>query len=159
MANPGHIIRGFELEALLDQVYDLTDPGWDSWTPTWTSTGTQPALGNGTLTGGLRRPADSDMVQWWLRLSIGSTTTFGTLIYQFSYPTDPAPSATALTVMAPTGWVYDDSSTAIYPVAGRVQSANVIRVGRGDGSIFTPSVPITWATNDIFVLNGFYEPA
>lgn len=58
--------------------------GVQNYTPTWSSAGTQPALGNGTLTG--RYVQIGKLVVAELLLVAGSTTTFGTGIYTFSLP-------------------------------------------------------------------------
>lgn len=55
-----------------------------SYTPTWSSTGTQPALGNGTLTG--TYIALGKLVFATFALSTGSTTTYGTGAYTISLP-------------------------------------------------------------------------
>jgi hypothetical protein len=57
---------------------------WLSYTPTWTSTGTAPTLGNGTITGQYRRVGDSiDVI---VRFVSGSTSTAGTGKWQFTIP-------------------------------------------------------------------------
>jgi hypothetical protein len=58
---------------------------WTTYTPIWTSTGTQPVLGNGQLTG--RYVSLGATVIGELRLNFGSTTTRGTGVYRFSLPT------------------------------------------------------------------------
>jgi len=59
--------------------------GWTSYTPTWTSvSGTNPVIGNGTIDAGYRRIGN--VVDFWLRLTAGSTTTFGTGSYALSLP-------------------------------------------------------------------------
>jgi hypothetical protein len=55
-----------------------------SYTPTWTSTGTQPVLGNGAITGSYDRNGKD--IHAFGQLIIGSTTTFGTSVYRFSLP-------------------------------------------------------------------------
>jgi hypothetical protein len=57
---------------------------WLSYTPTWTSTGTAPTLGNGTITGQYRRVGDSiDVI---IKFVSGSTSTAGTGKWQFTIP-------------------------------------------------------------------------
>jgi len=55
-----------------------------SYTPVWTSSGTAPSLGNGTLTGKYSRVGD--LVYFSMKLTFGSTTTAGTGDYSFSLP-------------------------------------------------------------------------
>ena len=55
-----------------------------SYTPTWTSSGTQPVLGNGSITGSYDRNGKD--IHAYGQLVIGSSTTFGTSVYQFGLP-------------------------------------------------------------------------
>lgn len=55
-----------------------------SYTPTWTSSGTAPVLGDGTITGSYDRNGKD--IHAYGQLIIGSTTTFGTGVYRFSIP-------------------------------------------------------------------------
>jgi hypothetical protein len=57
---------------------------WRSFTPIWTSSGTAPVLGNGTLTGRWRQVGDSAQVE--IVLTLGSTSTIGTGLYTLSLP-------------------------------------------------------------------------
>lgn len=57
---------------------------WIAYTPAWTASGTAPAIGNGTLTGGYRRIGQQ--VDFWLEFTAGTTTTFGTGTWRFSLP-------------------------------------------------------------------------
>lgn len=57
---------------------------WDDYTPVWTTTGTAPSLGNGTLTGRFQQVGNT--VHFTLNFTAGSTTTFGTGDFRFSLP-------------------------------------------------------------------------
>jgi hypothetical protein len=58
--------------------------GWTTYTPSWSTGGTQPVIGNGTLTGRYRLTGKTlDLVIWMIA---GSTTTFGTAQWVFSIP-------------------------------------------------------------------------
>jgi hypothetical protein len=57
---------------------------WADYTPAWTSTGTQPALGNGTLTGRFAQVGKTVFVI--LRWVLGSTSTQGTGTWAWSLP-------------------------------------------------------------------------
>ena len=58
--------------------------GWTTYTPVWSTSGTSPSLGDGTLKGLWRRAGDS--MEIIIRLTFGSTTTPGTGNFQFSIP-------------------------------------------------------------------------
>ena len=55
-----------------------------SFTPTWTSSGTAPVIGNGSITGSYDRNGSD--IHAYGQLTIGSTTTFGTGVYRFGLP-------------------------------------------------------------------------
>jgi hypothetical protein len=67
---------------------------WTAYTPTWTSTGTAPALGNGTLIG--RYMKIGRTVICHINLTSGSTTTYGTGSYSFSLPATSANAGASL---------------------------------------------------------------
>jgi hypothetical protein len=57
---------------------------WTNYTPTWSSSGTQPVLNNGSIAGRYVRIGDT--VIYLGKLLAGSTTTFGTGTYAISLP-------------------------------------------------------------------------
>lgn len=73
-------------QEIRDQFADLI-AAWTSYTPTWSSSGTQPAILNGTLVGRYKLVGKTCTVT--LKLTAGSTTTYGTGQYNFSLPFTP----------------------------------------------------------------------
>ncbi|MER7794912.1 hypothetical protein [Streptomyces sp. NPDC097640] len=59
-----------------------------TYTPTWTSTGTNPSIGNGNLSGRYWR--NGSLVQGSISMTIGSSTTLGTSNYFWQLPTNVA---------------------------------------------------------------------
>lgn len=57
---------------------------WPKYTPSWTSSGSAPSLGNGTLVGGFWR--DGSTLHLRGRLNVGSTSTVGTGDLRISLP-------------------------------------------------------------------------
>lgn len=57
---------------------------WITYTPLWTAPTTNPAIGNGILTGKWRRVGDSVYVQ--ILMNAGTTTTYGSNYFNFSIP-------------------------------------------------------------------------
>ena len=154
---------GADLASLLlqwrTQINANTAPGWTSFTPTWTAATANPVLGNGSLTGKYRRSANSDIVHFWIKLLMGSTTTYGTGVYRFGIGAAPALSASAKLWAAPTGWARDASSTANYGIVARWDSALNVFIASEQGSLLTPASPFTFANTDEIALQGWYEPA
>jgi len=62
-----------------------SNSSWATFLPTWASTGTQPTIGNGTLSSRYRRVGDSIEIDFYVL--IGSTTSAGTGNYTLSLPT------------------------------------------------------------------------
>jgi hypothetical protein len=66
----------------------VIEDGTIAYTPTWTSSASpQPAIGNGSITGSYAR--NGNTVTASIILNIGSTTTFGTNVWFFSFPVTP----------------------------------------------------------------------
>lgn len=66
---------------------DSIDGPWTSWVPTWTSSGSNPTLGNGELVGAYI--SVGTLVVARFRLTLGSSTNKGTGNWRFTYPMTP----------------------------------------------------------------------
>lgn len=111
------------------------------YTPVWTTAGTAPALGNGTLQGFYS--TFLGLVFATIQFTAGSSTTFGTGAWSFSLP---APNGLILHAVGGVHLV--DSGTTDQPAVVDVASnALTFNVVSGSG-IVTASVPWTWATGD-----------
>lgn len=127
---------------------------WTSYTPSWTSSGTAPAIGNGSLTGAYLLLGK--LLFFRIVLLGGSSTTWGTGLYAFSLPDGVTTAASSQVV---SGYVWDSNPGTRSPAAGQVvasgSSVNRIVVGSGAGAGAT--VPFTWAVGDELVLTGMIE--
>lgn len=80
----GEVVTAAELNTeIRDQFTDILGTG-TSYTPVWASSGTAPAIGNGTLVG--RYKLVGKRCTATFRLTAGSGTTYGTGVYNFSLP-------------------------------------------------------------------------
>src|ERR1044071_1955961 len=70
-----HAPTSTEMDTVHDALVALSDP-WDSYTPTWTNSTTNPTIGNGTLSGAYIQVGK--FVVFRVSIGMGSTTTFGT---------------------------------------------------------------------------------
>lgn len=131
---------------IVDNSNGFTD-GNDIWiqstnyTPTWA--GGSPAIGNGTLTGNVTR--SGQYVEINIRMTAGSTTTFGSGAWTFSLP------YTALRSSSGSAWIKDDSANAYYVGTAFVTAGeNVVRVITASStSTWVGSAhPVAWATSD-----------
>ena len=131
---------------------------WDSWTPTWSCSGTAPSLGNGTLVGAYHRIGAT--VDFRLRFVAGSTTTFGEGLWGFTLPSDAPPAVhqtcAALAIAA---------NSARYVLAAYLTAAaGIFRLTySGTSGVRTNTgstdVPFEWATNASLIVTGVYETA
>lgn len=131
----------------------------DTYTPVWTSSGTAPAIGNGTITGLFS--VTNDEVHVVINVVFGSTSTYGTGFWSFSLPF----TAAAYTQMLP-GYV-TDTSVPTFLASMWVVSAGATIAGGGllTNGIMTASdlmgtgKPYTWATGDAVYIAGTYFAA
>ena len=132
------------------QVRDLVNAfgGYTSYTPTWTSTGTAPALGNGTLTGSYSQIGKRVFFQ--LNLNAGSTTTFGTGSYIFSLPVSITGGLCTSSVFTHAGSVYLGEAN--------VNTGSTFTIltqpAAGASAFMGATSPATWASGDSLIVVG-----
>lgn len=85
-----------------------TPPAWATYTPTWTAPTTNPAVGNGSITGRWQQMGKT--THFWILLTAGSTTTFGSGVFQFGLP------ATARTADSVIGTAFQTGANMAYTV-------------------------------------------
>lgn len=120
----------------------------------WTATSSNPAIGNGTLRSYYSQRGG--VVQVWLALTAGSTTTFGSGVWLFSLPVTPA-TYPRFTV-GPAQML--DAGTADYTGVARLDaSVPNFRVIYSGGGAVSSSVPHTWASTDVLALSLAYLAA
>lgn len=133
---------------------DLSDnTAWTTYVPTWTSTGTQPAIGNGVLSGRYAKVGKTVFV--WVSMVAGSTTTFGTGAWRFA-----TPSTANQTTMTGTGTA-SNSGVGTYLLTVELVSTTTVRglnivspvTELADGS------PFAFGTADDVRLTFWYEAA
>ena len=129
---------------------------WETWTPAWTSSGTQPALNNGTISGRYTRINKLVVAQGIL--SVGSTTTFGTGGYFISIPvtaqnTNGYAAGFAVLLDASAGFTR-------YSGVAWLASTTTLEINVSDGvGQWQPTVPITLANGDQVRFAAVYEAA
>ena len=132
---------------------------WTSYTPTWTSTGTAPVLGNGTIVGYYAKVGR--LVTTKIAMEGGSTTTFGSGNYSFSLPLTAAVTGIATGNFAHVGtWAANDSGVAYYSFAAMItQSAPTVVQGivSGSANFFSATQPASWTASSSFVCTITYE--
>jgi hypothetical protein len=114
--------------------------GWTTFTPAWTSSGTQPAIGNGVITGRYR-VMKSKAVQFVMRVTAGTTTTFGTSTYHFGgLPTAPMQNVANLGQLAQCYYWDSSASTKYYGYAYVATSTTFdMQLGNAAANLVTAS--------------------
>lgn len=133
---------------------------YSAYAPTWAASGTQPVLGNGTLSG--RFVQIGKLVHFYIHLIAGTTTTFGTGSYTFTLPVTGASVPGS-----PLGPAYalDSSASAFAYAAAIYATTTTFNVQQpatwptGIQNQFGQTTPWTWATSDTLDINGIYEAA
>lgn len=116
---------------------------WDTYSPGWTSTGTAPVLGNGTLTGQYFKIGKWYIVE--IVFTPGSTTTFGTGNYRFSVPTAAAAGAPILGIT-------EAFDSGVGDFVGKTRAVTTttfaILTGGGSATVWGQTSPMTWVNGD-----------
>ena len=142
----------------------ITD--WVSYTPTWSSSGTQPSVGNGTIQGFWKRVGDTGFYR--IILSVGTTTSLGTGTYIFSIPSGQTFDTTKMSNVGDrtnlgTARILDNGATLYYGAieyaAGSQVSIRVFATATGANPVsvynvnnFTATSPFSMGNADGVVL-------
>jgi hypothetical protein len=159
MANPFPFTAGQVLTAA--QLNGIGE-AYTSFTPAWTAVTTNPAIGNGTLTGAYTQV--NKLVFANYTLQIGSTTTFGTGDYRFSFPVT-AKNLNNFSAIFSTCFMFDSNLGQMYSAtASMVNLGTVFRLNTFPNSTqtvtpFGPTAPFTLAVNDEIYISIVYEAA
>jgi len=151
-ANTSNVVNG---NLTVSGDISVTGYAWQSYTPTWTTSGTAPSLNNGSITGKYKQIGKTVFVR--VRLQIGSTTTTGTGNWRITLP---VAAADANGVVMPSTYLdngvawhtgvvnceYDGQTSYVVPLLGTSPSGAV-----------TATAPFTWNAGDSLVFNGSYE--
>ena len=130
--------------------------GWQAYTPTWTASTTNPAIGNGTLTGRYTQLGKTCIGSIWLLM--GSTTTYGSGAWALGLPFTAANAG----VRYSGTWIIIDPGVANYSgTLFIIPDQNKIGVFVRDGysNYFSSTVPYTWGSGDHLGLSFTYEIA
>lgn len=127
---------------------DVPPDAWINYTPVWASSGTQPVLGNGSISGSYY--LENKIIRVRGILQLGTTSTVGTGNYYISTPVTYAASAFEPMFGA---WLLDQSAGLHYSFFGQAQSGTQMswrNAGNGIGQIWSATTPVVPANTDIF---------
>lgn len=137
---------------------------WTTYTPTWTAS-TNPAIGNGTITDTGAYVQIGKTVHFRLKITMGSTTTFGSGGFYVGLPV-----AHNHGVESQIGRVHllDSSANSRYTAVAYTHSGSssslflsYINAAASQNTLsgITATAPFTWAASDVLSVTGTYEAA
>lgn len=136
---------------LRDNLKSIGD-AWTAYTPVWTASTTNPVLNNGTMTG--HYVEAGKMITFRIRVTIGSTTTFGTgASYFWTLPF----SCTGTSDPVGRVILFDASVGTLFPNHAFTINATAVVSALENGNRTSPTGPIAWAVGDKINLLGTYE--
>lgn len=126
----------------------------------WTGTGTSPAIGNGTIVAKSMQVGKT--YDWEVRITMGSTTTFGSAGWILTPPV--APLASQLVNAYVRGYDASLSTTlgwqlGVDLVAGAFVISAPPTTQPNSDRLVTSAIPFAWTTSDVLALNVRFETA
>lgn len=146
----GEDILAADLDSMTDALSALSD-AWTTYTVAWTSSGTQPAIVNGTKEG--RYIQVNKLVSVHIKLAMGSTTTFGTGQYFLSLPV-----AARISNYPMACYMLDSGTANKAGIAFATSGLDTVAMVQNTTDV-AATAPHTWAQNDQIHVFGFYEVA
>ena len=118
------------------------------YTPSWSGTGTPPALEDGTIIGAYYRQGVNCYVD--IKLTMGDETTYGNGIWTVSLPF----TASRDEVMSAN---YSDAGAMYVGVARTAGSTSTMRMSQTVSTVnVQATAPFTWASGDILMVSGWF---
>lgn len=144
-----------------DAWIEAVTASWSTYTPSWTTSGTQPAINNGQISGRYKQIGST--VHCWIALKMGSTTTYGTGQWSLGLPITPRDPGAPFDDYASPGDFTALDVSAVTRYHGRIlrnNGSNVIMLSSASGAAVATlnnTTPFTWANGDYLSLLLTYE--
>lgn len=162
---PGHIDRGDEKEAILDQLAAVTGSGWTDYSSSFSvsAVSVAPTKGSSTYNAAYRRPSGSDLVQFEFYVLLDATWAGapGSGVYRFASPFNASAGSLLRSVGA--GFIFDNGTAnrtgaLRFENVGGTHWLNFFLNGAASG-ITQAGSGTAWATGDIIAGSISFEPA
>lgn len=132
---------------------------WTAYTPTWTGSGSNPTLGNGTWEAAYQTNGKLTVVR--ARLNIGSTTTFGTGNYSFSLPNTANENGSNFTPVGTWGARGASNNYVGFAALATTTTIQLLTISVVTASlaagIVANNAPETWANGAVIMFKITYE--
>ncbi len=137
-------------------------PTYIAYTPTWTSTGSAPAIGNAVVTA--RYVQIGKLVHAYGEITFGSSSTFGTGDFMFALPVSRISGSAAARAKGIVSGYDNSASAALLARADMTSSVSTFIIVYGATYLGTATnvgatAPWTWATSDVISWDLVYEAA
>lgn len=150
------VVTAVKLNALADGI----QAAWTTYTPTWTASVVNPVLNNGSISGKYIQVGKT--VHFWMKLTVGSTTTVGSGTYKLTLPVAPVAGH-----LGRFDLVYTDVSGGgqFRGITFGLSASTVQLAYDQNGATNTPiqaltnTSPFVPATGDVYEMWGTYEAA
>lgn len=131
---------------------------WTSYVPAWTATTTNPAIGNGSISG-YYCIDQTKCVTGVVTITMGSTTAYGSGAYHVSLPVAMSSAENVLANFLATGGIRHSNSS--YVLVGEPTSTTSIFLGSSGEptSSLTGTSPVTLTTGDTITVRFCYQSA
>lgn len=155
----GEVVTAAYMNAEIRDQWNDMIAGGTAFSPSWTTTGTAPALGNGTLTGRAKLTGKMCDATW--KLTPGTTTTYGTGNWMFSLPYTASANGEwigrAFAGDLSVGAAGYSQGTAY--VAASATTVSPYFGNSGGAAAASATIPQTWANGDRLWVTLRYETA
>ncbi|TCJ23016.1 hypothetical protein [Nocardioides jejuensis] len=154
----GELVTAAELNTEIRDAFAGLQAAWTAFTPSWTGSSSNPAIVNGTIAGGYMQVGKT--VHFWIEITMGTSTTYGTGNWQLTLPVPEAAHRWLFT-----GNARDTSAVATFPLFAERTGSNLLTLRAlptTAGNAYVPAtsaVPFTWASADVLTISGTYEAA
>lgn len=153
----GEVPSGATFNTHVRDNFKAIGDAWTAYTPTFTGTGTAPAIGNGTITG--RYLSIGKLVIGSIEVVFGSTSTYGDGFFVFSLPVATR-VASSTYINIGTAIAQDASAAPIggYDIQMRQRTTTTFDLWR-NGVGVSAGAPFTFTTSDGIRGHFMYEAA
>jgi hypothetical protein len=127
-----------------------TSTSWATYTPTWTGSSSNPAIGNGTIVG--RFTIVGKTVNVYVKITMGSTTTYGAGTWRITLPFTAYASA-----ILPTTFILASSRFQGLSYTEFAANTTYVTPVVSPGSGVTSTIPGTWGSGHTLSFSGSYE--
>lgn len=128
---------------------------WTTFTPTWTGSGSNPAIGNGTFTARYQRVGKT--ITFLIATSLGSTTTIGTGTYSWTLPVTALLGAHV--AIGDANFFDTSAGSDLAGWTAMLGSTTTVTTRSSTGTAIGSATPVVPAAGDVIYVGGTYEAA